>query len=329
VLGENLQDGAGVAATSKGTTGTGLVAKGWIGADVTGEFTGAKVTGKTFGASVNAQGVGLAASADQVAIMASVYKGKAIIAASTEQDTIVTTVLQLGAAIHVKAGNPGAPSTYAGLFEGDVTINGTLRKTNDKFLIDHPLDPANKYLEHSTVESNEMKNIYDGTVTLDRRGRAVVRLPAWFVALNEDFRYQLTPIGQSAPDLHVAREVADDRFEIAGGAPGTKVCWQITGTRCDVWARAHPMKVEIRKSRQEKGRYLHPELFGAPDSQGVFAVGSQATDDFVEKQRRHLEQAATARQSPVETGPSRRRLKAPAPPTFNIQPPLLHRQPGD
>ena len=31
-------------------------------------------------------------------------------------------------------------------------MKGTLRKSQGAFEIDHPLDPANKYLEHSFVE---------------------------------------------------------------------------------------------------------------------------------------------------------------------------------
>jgi hypothetical protein len=44
-----------------------------------------------------------------------------------------------------------------------------------------------------------MKNLYDGVATLDGKGRAVVRLPNWFEALNAEFRYQLTAIGRPAP----------------------------------------------------------------------------------------------------------------------------------
>jgi hypothetical protein len=32
---------------------------------------------------------------------------------------------------------------------------------------DHPLDSANKYMNHSFVESPEMKNVYDGVAVLD------------------------------------------------------------------------------------------------------------------------------------------------------------------
>ena len=74
------------------------------------------------------------------------------------------------------------------------------------FKIDHPLDPSNKYLYHSSVESQVMKNVYDGIVVLDDKGGAVVVLPVWFEALNKEFRYQLTPISAPGPNLHIARK---------------------------------------------------------------------------------------------------------------------------
>ena len=92
-------------------------------------------------------------------------------------------------------------------FDGDVDVLGTLSKSSGSFKIDHPLDPANKYLYHSFVESPDMKNIYDGNVTTDGSGTAIVTMPAWFEALNTDFRYQLTVIGQLAQAI-VASEIS-------------------------------------------------------------------------------------------------------------------------
>lgn len=66
----------------------------------------------------------------------------------------------------------------------------------------------------------------------------VVELPAWFEALNGDYRYQLTPIGDAAP-LYVAAEVADNGFRIAGGRAGLKLSWQVTGVRRDAYAMAN------------------------------------------------------------------------------------------
>jgi len=160
-------------------------------------------------------------------------------------------------------------SGVAGLFNGNVNISGTLSKSSGSFKIDDPIDPANKYLYHSFVESPDMKNIYDGVVLLDAQGEAVVQLPDWFETLNKDFRYQLTAIGAPAPNLYIAQEVHGNRFQIAGGKPGMKVSWMVTGTRQDAWANAHRIPVEEDKTPPERGYYLHPELFGQPAERSV------------------------------------------------------------
>src|SRR5262245_3537349 len=117
----------------------------------------------------------------------------------------------------------GATDGPAGMFFGDVNISGNLSKGGGSFKIDHPLDRENKYLYHSFVESPDMKNIYDGVVKLDANGEATVELPEWFGALNRDFRYLLTAVGAPAPNLYIAEEISNNRFRIAGGAPGLKV----------------------------------------------------------------------------------------------------------
>jgi hypothetical protein len=152
---------------------------------------------------------------------------------------------------------------FAGYFVGPVHVAGTLSKAAGSFKIDHPLDPANQYLYHSFVESPDMLNIYNGNVTLDDQGEAWVALPAWFEALNRDFRYQLTPIGGWAP-LYVAHEIQDNRFQIAGGRPGLKVSWMVTGIRQDAYANAHRIPVEAPKPAGERGLYLHPTELGLP-----------------------------------------------------------------
>jgi hypothetical protein len=158
--------------------------------------------------------------------------------------------------------------SYAGRFDGDVWVNGNLSKNGGSFKIDHPLDPSNKYLYHSFVESPDMKNIYDGVAILDASGEAVVTMPEWFGALNRDFRYQLTCIGGFAP-VYIADEMANNQFKVGGGKPGMKVSWQVTGTRQDAWANAHRIPVEEIKPEDEHGTYLHPELFGAPETSAV------------------------------------------------------------
>jgi hypothetical protein len=143
----------------------------------------------------------------------------------------------------------------------DNVIAETLEVTGAKhFKIDDPLDPANKYLYHTSIESPDMMNIYNGTVVLDEGGEAAVKLPDYFEALNRDFRYQLTCIGGFAP-VYIAQEIVNNTFRIAGGAPGLKVSWQVTGVRHDAYAEAHRSPVEVEKPPTEKGHYLHPELY--------------------------------------------------------------------
>ncbi|MGA2210963.1 MAG: hypothetical protein ABSH30_15160 [Acidimicrobiales bacterium] len=145
--------------------------------------------------------------------------------------------------------------------DGSAKVTGTLSKGGGSFKIDHPLDPAGKYLYHSFVESPDMMNVYNGTVTLDGKGHATVELADWFEALNRDYRYQLTPIGSPAPELHISKEVKGGAFSIAGGKADQKVSWQVTGIRRDAWANAHRIPVEVDKPAEDRGRYLHPELF--------------------------------------------------------------------
>jgi hypothetical protein len=164
-----------------------------------------------------------------------------------------------------------APATaWAGYFQGNLGTSGNLVKAAGSFRIDHPLDPYDKYLSHSFVESPDMMNLYSGTVILDGAGTAVVELPAWFGALNHDFRYQLTCIGEAAP-VYIAEEIESNRFKIAGGHGSMKVSWQVIGTRRDPYAVANPIVVESWKDARDRGRLLHPEAYGLTKSASVRA----------------------------------------------------------
>ena len=155
-------------------------------------------------------------------------------------------------------------SGYAGTFEGNVNVTGTISSMTGDVKMDHPLDPANKYLVHASVESSEMMNIYTGNVVTDESGSATVALPSWFESLNTDFRYQLTTIGQDA-HAWISQEVQSGKFAIRTNAPQVKVSWQITAVRQDAYAKAHPLFAEQEKPANERGYYIHPELYGQPE----------------------------------------------------------------
>ncbi len=178
------------------------------------------------------------------------------------------------------SGNP-----YAGFFDGDVAVTGTLSKPGGSFKIDDPIDPANKYLSHSFVESPDMMNIYNGNVVTDAKGFATVTMPEWFESLNRDFRYQLTTMGQFAQAM-VAQKIDGGKFVVQTDKPNVEVSWMVTGIRQDAWANAHRIPVEQDKAANEKGRFLHPELFGRSAEEKIgpkrrVAVAQAATHDEI------------------------------------------------
>ncbi len=132
-------------------------------------------------------------------------------------------------------------------FAGDLRISGALSKSSGTFAIDHPLDPANKILFHSFVESPEAKNLYDGIAVFNKDGRAIIKLPSYFGALNGKFRYQFFPLDQSMPNLYIKDEVKNNQFSIAGGVPGGRVSWQVTGVRHDPYILLHPIINTVKK----------------------------------------------------------------------------------
>jgi trimeric autotransporter adhesin len=232
--------------------------------------TGAAVsdTGKTIGvkgASKSPDGIGVQGAADSTTGETIGVRGesKSDSGAGVYGIASETTGVNYG----VK-GESASPNGYAGYFVGNVNVTGNLTKGGGAFKIDHPLDPENKTLSHSFVESPDMMNIYNGIVRLGKDGSAEVTLPDWFEALNREFRYQLTCIGGFAP-VYVAKKVDGNRFKIAGGKPGMEVSWQLTGVRKDAYAETHRIQVEEMKPVAERGSYLHPEAFGKSAEKGA------------------------------------------------------------
>jgi hypothetical protein len=190
----------------------------------------------------------------------------------------------------------GATEGLAGDFNGNVQVIGTLFKAGGSFRIDHPLDPENKYLSHSFVESPDMKNIYDGVVSLDTNGEAVVEMPEWFGALNRDSRYLLTAVGAPMPGLFIAEEIVNNRFKIAGGMAGMKVSWQVTGIRQDAWANKNRIRVEEVKPEKERGYFLHPEVFGQSEERGIWWAQQPDTLRQIKQSRTNTEPERQPRQ---------------------------------
>lgn len=192
--------------------------------------------------------------------------------------------------VYGEADGTGANSAFAGYFNGFVLMNGDLNvlgnlsKGGGTFQIDHPLDPANKFLFHSFVESPDMMNIYNGNAMTGTDGKARIAFPEYFEALNQDFRYQLTVIGERA-DVWVSKKVEQNVFEITTDKPHIEVSWQVTGIRKDAWAMANRVIPEVEKPQAQRGKYLYPQLYGQASSHGIFALRNRPSAQKMKRRR--------------------------------------------
>ena len=121
-----------------------------------------------------------------------------------------------------------------------------------------------------------MMDIYSGNVTTDDKGEAIVQMPDYFEALNKDFRYQLTVMGEFAQAI-VSSKIKDNRFTIRTDKPNVEVSWQVTGIRHDPYATAHPIDVQQAKTGDEQGKYRYPKEYGQPENMGVESREKPAT----------------------------------------------------
>jgi hypothetical protein len=222
-----------------------------------------------------------------VGVLATVDDGIALWAVNSSNGYATAVIENLGTGnVFQAAGTSGAVIVDT---SGNLTVTGTIFAGVKDFRIDHPLVPSEKYLTHSSIESSEMLNLYTGNAVLGADGSAAVSLPDWFTALNDDFRYQLTPIGGFA-QLYIAEEITGNQFRIAGGRAGMKVSWLVTGVRRDAYAKMHPLVVESDKQGEERGHYLHPDAFGQPLEMGITAVN---------RAKLHAQHAAKPASAPV------------------------------
>lgn len=139
--------------------------------------------------------------------------------------------------------------------EGDQEVGGNLSTLLDmiaqgkkKFRIDHPQFPDTKFLQHASIESNEVLNLYSGNVETDNDGNATVTLPDYFDLINTDFRYQLTVIGTTFARAIIFSEIdSNNQFVIKTDEPNTKVSWQVTAKRNDQYLIDNPFSDVVDK----------------------------------------------------------------------------------
>jgi hypothetical protein len=232
------------------------------------------------GAAVGIYGQSDSASGRALFGLATTTSGDAVGAYATSNSTagrgVVGWATATSGATYGVWGRAESPTGFAVFAEGRLGASGT-----KSFCIDHPDDPEARYLLHYSSESPEVINFYSGNATLDDAGGARIELPPYFARLNQDPRYQLTPIGAPMPGLHVAEEIdaavlasaagapierpgPTCSFRVAGGVPGGRVSWRVEAVRSDAWVRTHGAPVEIAKQAAVSGGGPGASRFAAP-----------------------------------------------------------------
>lgn len=213
----------------------------------------------------------------------------------------------------------GTAATNYGVFSvGNSGASGT--KT---FLVDYPLDPANKKLRHFSIESDEILNLYRGMVTLDANGEAIVELPVYFdVVNNTNISYQLTGVG-SAVQPYVKSEVNNNQFVVAG-APNSKVSWTLYSERNDPTLKYFEQMAgpDYRspvtdKASYERGKYYTPQAYGQDATKGIFyseshEVQAQKAQTAAKRQQAAQPLQPTAREKSKGLTPRQNGLVEPA-----------------
>ncbi|RKZ28709.1 hypothetical protein DRQ26_00540 [bacterium] len=166
----------------------------------------------------------------------------------------------------------GSGTNWAGYFNGDVHITGSLSKGGGSFLIDHPDDPLHKTLRHNFVESPENLCLYRGKIKLDEHGEAIVKMPDYFKSLTkeDEASINLTPAGK--PFLTGAEWNDDYTAFTVYGEPEREVYWTVFADRDDpVMHKLYHPVVEDKGDDKicPDGKLLYPEAYGYPEEMGV------------------------------------------------------------
>lgn len=222
-------------------------------------------------ASLGPSGTGIKADASLIGVDGSgtgsgVVYGGFFVGDGTGARGIYASASGAGTKYGVRGAASGTGTNYGVYSVNDLGTGGS-----KQFVIDHPLDPLNKYLKHYCSEGPAPMNEYSGTITTDENGYAWVELPTYFHEINKNPRYVLTVVDGSDDFVmaKISKELSDRRFQIRTSKPTVKVCWVVKAERNDAWMRANPPKVEVDKDENERGKYQNPELFGAPASMGM------------------------------------------------------------
>jgi hypothetical protein len=262
---------AASAATTKGihvvanSAGTGAVTGAHLQTSGPGPLIG--LQSQTSGDDLNTAGIFDASSFN--AASAQPVKGLDVTATSAGSGAVTGALISVGGSgsgakvgltVTVNAG--GAGPLAAAVFNGNVVVNGILRKAGGGFTIDDPRSPLDKLLTHHFVESPEEICLYRGMVRLDGNGKGVVEMPNYFAILTkeEEATVTLTPVGRQGFLVGYEWNKKFTAFTVHGEAE-REVSYLVLACRDDPTIRVLRRPVEEDKRESDRGQLLCPQAY--------------------------------------------------------------------
>lgn len=190
--------------------------------------------------------------------------GQATAASGTTFGVVGESLSPTGVSVYGSHPDPNGWAVYA---TGNLGASGT-----KSFRIDHPTDPTHKYLLHYCAEGPEPRNVYQGQVTTGADGYAWVSLPDYYQEINKDPLIQLTVVDASDDfvQVKVSKRVTGNRFQVRTSKGNVEVNWRVDAVRNDRWVQRNGAPIEVEKTGRAKGKYQHPEFYGATPEMGEF-----------------------------------------------------------
>ena len=101
---------------------------------------------------------------------------------------------------------------------------------------------------------------------------AWVDLPNYYQEINKDLLIQLTVVNTSDDfvQVKVGRRVSGNQFQLRTNKGNVEVDCRVDAVRNDRWVQRSGAPIEVEKAGLAKGKYHHPELYGATPEIGEF-----------------------------------------------------------
>ena len=116
-----------------------------------------------------------------------------------------------------------------------------------------------------------MKRTQDGMISTDKANQELLILGS---QMQEKADREL---------MIIKEEISNNKFIVQTNEPNVKISWQVTSVRNDKYAQQNRIEPEQIKKDNEKGKYLHPEVYGKSKSQRTQPISRGVSDETLKR----------------------------------------------